>query len=483
VTDPGPVADAPEGVDRIGCVIPTHDRPELLREALDSVLAQRLPPAVSLDIVAVDDAGSPETAEVVAELAASLPSRHRLRLLVRTDGPPGASASRNAGARTVDAGTLAFLDDDDAWTADHLQCLVERAREAGAEMAVAWMDLLDRDGSTGPLLRMRPGLGAAEVAVDNPGFTGSNFLISRSAFERIGGFDAALPVANDKDFLVRFLQAGFSYAVSFRATAIHREHDGPQLTNNNSRRAAGIEAYIAKHHDLLGPRGRSRLLRTVGVIRFRAADRPTRKVAALAAVGLHTARGVTVGKRSADRGTPASLTRTLRQDLRANRGQPHIQVALGLFRLAQAARRSSAARPLSPLASALYRAYALAVLSIDMPVSTAVGPGLVVHHGFGIVVHNRAVLGPGVVLRQGVTIGTRSTDGPAPTIGAGAHLGAGAIVLGGVSVGAGATVGAGSVVLDDVPAGGVAVGNPARIREPKAADSPAGYHARGVEEG
>lgn len=470
----GSVEEVPAGVSPIGCIIPTHDRPGLLREALESVLAQRLPAETALDVVVVDDAPSSDTAEVIDELGASLPPRYRLRLLVRTEGTPGASASRNAGARAVDAETLAFLDDDDAWAPDHLQRLLDRMREAGAEMAVAWMDRLDPDGSTGPLLRMRPGLRASEVAVDNPGFTGSNFLITRSSFERIGGFDEGLPVANDKDFLVRFLQAGYSYTVSFRATAIHRRHDGPQLTNNDRRRAAGIEAYIAKHHDLLGPRGRSRLLRTVGVIRYRAADRPTEKIAALAAVGLHTARGgpAGAGRRSVDRGTPASLARTLRQDLRANRGRPHIQLGLGLFRLAQAARRSSTARPLSPLASALYRAYALAVLSIDMPVSTVVGPGLVVHHGFGIVIHNRAVLASGVVLRQGVTVGTRTTDGPAPTIGTGARLGAGAIVLGGVSVGAGATIGAGSVVLDDVPPGGVAAGNPARIREPKSRTGP-----------
>ena len=44
-----------------------------------------------------------------------------------------------------------------------------------------------------------------------------------------------------------------------------------------------------------------------------------------------------------------------------------------------------------------------------------------------------------------------------------AWLGVGAIVLDGVTVGKGAVIGAGAVVTKDVPAGGVAVGNPARV--------------------
>jgi maltose O-acetyltransferase len=52
------------------------------------------------------------------------------------------------------------------------------------------------------------------------------------------------------------------------------------------------------------------------------------------------------------------------------------------------------------------------------------------------------------------------------TIGKNVWIGGGAIILPGVTIGDDAVIGAGSVVTRDVPAGGVAVGNPARLRPP-----------------
>ena len=48
-------------------------------------------------------------------------------------------------------------------------------------------------------------------------------------------------------------------------------------------------------------------------------------------------------------------------------------------------------------------------------------------------------------------------------IGSGVWIGGGAIVLPGVTIGDGCVIGAGSVVTHDLPAGSLAVGNPARI--------------------
>lgn len=105
---------------------------------------------------------------------------------------------------------------------------------------------------------------------------------------------------------------------------------------------------------------------------------------------------------------------------------------------------------------------------ISLPKSARIGPGLRIWHFGNIFVHPDAVLGGNCTLRQGVTIGNRRDDGPVPRLDDDVEVGAYAQILGDVRVGRGAKVGAMSVVLKDVPAGAVAVGNPARILGPPA---------------
>ena len=94
-----------------------------------------------------------------------------------------------------------------------------------------------------------------------------------------------------------------------------------------------------------------------------------------------------------------------------------------------------------------------------------------------------AVIGEGTMIDMGVVMGGRATVGRRCHIGAGTVLagvvepasaqpviidddvfiGANAVVIEGIHVGEGAVVAAGSVVIEDVPAGAVVAGVPARI--------------------
>lgn len=104
---------------------------------------------------------------------------------------------------------------------------------------------------------------------------------------------------------------------------------------------------------------------------------------------------------------------------------------------------------------------------IDIPCEAKVGRRLVIEHFGGIVVSGDATLGDDVVLRNGVTIGLKRTGQPgAPVIGNRVDIGAGAKILGSIRIGDGAVIGANAVVLNDVPAGALAVGIPARIKRP-----------------
>ena len=102
---------------------------------------------------------------------------------------------------------------------------------------------------------------------------------------------------------------------------------------------------------------------------------------------------------------------------------------------------------------------------IEIHPGAAIGRGLFIDHGMGVVIGETAIVGEDVLLYHGVTLGgVDSRSGRRhPRLGNGVMVGAGAKVLGPVTIGDGARIGAQSVVLSSVPAGRTAVGAPARI--------------------
>ena len=105
------------------------------------------------------------------------------------------------------------------------------------------------------------------------------------------------------------------------------------------------------------------------------------------------------------------------------------------------------------------------VMGFEVPCSTRIGKGLMVHHGQGVVINPQAILGENCCLLHQVTVGTSGggEHAQSPVIGNQVTLAAGCKVLGGVKIGDGARVGADTLVLKDVEEYAVVIGNPMRV--------------------
>lgn len=147
----------------------------------------------------------------------------------------------------------------------------------------------------------------------------------------------------------------------------------------------------------------------------------------------------------------------VRADRLANRPYPKSRFVLRWFRYAQLWRARSG--PVSWLMFVLvggtYKVVTEGVMGIELPVSTRVGPGLRLRHGFGVVVNPASRIGANVMLRHGVTLGNRRLADDCPVIEDDVEIGVGAVVVGAVTIGQGAKIGPNAVVFHDVPAGAV----------------------------
>jgi serine O-acetyltransferase len=102
---------------------------------------------------------------------------------------------------------------------------------------------------------------------------------------------------------------------------------------------------------------------------------------------------------------------------------------------------------------------------IDIHPGATIGQGFFIDHGTGVVIGGTAIVGDGVTIYQGVTLGGTSLQRKKrhPTICDNVVVGSGAAVLGDITIGENVKIGANSVVVKDVPPNSTVVGIPGRV--------------------
>jgi len=102
----------------VSTIIPVYNRPALLKECVESVLAQTYRP---IEIIIVDDGSTDETADVAEQLEASNPES--IATIHQQNAGPG--ASREAGRVVANGEFIQYLDSDDVLLSGKFQCQVE----------------------------------------------------------------------------------------------------------------------------------------------------------------------------------------------------------------------------------------------------------------------------------------------------------------------------------------------------------------------
>ena len=216
----------------VSVIIPTRNRPQFLKTAVNSVVAQS---HAAREIIIVDDGADASVTVRGMSGAIQVIGNHQR----------GPVAARNLGIATATSDVIAFLDDDDWWTdTTYLGKTAEHFKQ-GADLCFGDGAMVFADG--------RPALAFA-FAADAQSLTRDNtMLISAVSYRRalhatLGHFDQSLPFYWDWDWYLRVARSGarlVHHEVPVVAIRVHAENMSGAETGRQ--RQTNLEAFARKH--------------------------------------------------------------------------------------------------------------------------------------------------------------------------------------------------------------------------------------------
>jgi glycosyltransferase involved in cell wall biosynthesis len=177
----------------VSAIIPVYNYGRYVAQAIESVLGQT---CAASEIIVVDDGSTDNTPEVLKRYEG------RIRIIHKENG--GVSSALNRGAEAATGDLLAFLDADDVWLPRKLQRQVERFL-ADPDLGLVHCAYEEIDCSGKVLRYCREGLegwvAPRLLLFQGPAILGggSGYVVPRSLFWSVGGFDPRIAVSQDWD--------------------------------------------------------------------------------------------------------------------------------------------------------------------------------------------------------------------------------------------------------------------------------------------
>jgi glycosyltransferase involved in cell wall biosynthesis len=223
----------------IAVIIPTFNRAGLVTRAIASVFAQSSPAS---EIIVVDDGSKDNTHEVLASVGPRIRPIHQANA--------GLSGARNTGIDAASSEWVAFLDDDDEYTADRLAIVRESIRRhPDAVVHMTNIALVASDGSEVALHGLRGHAPGEHQRLDRPlewGLRGAAFaqglVVRRDVLLAAGRFRKTF--YEDMDLFVRLAFRG-PWTVDRRCTVRLIRRPGEDLNLSSLWRSRPVENYEA----------------------------------------------------------------------------------------------------------------------------------------------------------------------------------------------------------------------------------------------
>jgi len=178
----------------VSVVIPTYNRGWIIKEAIDSVLAQDYR---NFQLIVVDDGSTDNTMDILDSYQEDI---HVVRQKNR-----GVSAARNQGLEQASGSFIAFLDSDDIWLPQKLSSQVAFFNSNPDALICQTEEIWIRNGArVNPKKRHKKPSGMFfESSLNLCLISPSAVMMKRGLFDEVGLFDENLPACEDYDLWLR----------------------------------------------------------------------------------------------------------------------------------------------------------------------------------------------------------------------------------------------------------------------------------------
>lgn len=178
----------------ISVIIPTYNRCNFLKEAIESVLNQKYK---NLELIVIDDGSSDNTKEIIKDY------KNKLKYIYQPN--KGVSSARNVGIKESSGEFIAFLDSDDLWLPKKLSTQVTFFQENKDAIICYTDEIWIRNGVRVNQCKKHTKYSgfifdkSLPLCIISP----SSVMMKKEIFEKVGYFDEALPACEDYDLWLR----------------------------------------------------------------------------------------------------------------------------------------------------------------------------------------------------------------------------------------------------------------------------------------
>lgn len=178
----------------VSVIIPTYNRAEMLKEAIESALMQTY---LAIELIVVDDGSSDNTHKIIEVF------KDRIKRICIQNS--GVSHARNVGIKASKGEFIAFLDSDDLWLKDKVQVQIDYFKSHSSECICQTEEIWIRNGKrVNPKNIHKKYSGQIfEKCIPLCIVSPSAVMIRRKVFEDIGCFDEKMPACEDYDLWLR----------------------------------------------------------------------------------------------------------------------------------------------------------------------------------------------------------------------------------------------------------------------------------------